>query len=162
MFLYIFKIIIKLIMTSSRFDPGSTSIRPQKPWISPFYGSMNGSGLKTLIVVTPDLTSEVLHVPRVAHPDYLGCECLWTVSRDNLLSHFCRTPSIWGGKLNTPCLGFAKGSRFLKMVMTFTLTPLSHYNSITEPRAHFLLSLMEDLVGKIHVCITYKTYATVN
>ena len=32
------------------------------------------------------------------------------------------------------------------MVMTFTLTPLSHYNSITEPLARFLLSLMEDLV----------------
>ena len=31
------------------------------------------------------------------------------------------------------------------MVMTFTLTPLSHYNSITEPRARFLLSLLEDL-----------------
>ena len=31
------------------------------------------------------------------------------------------------------------------MVMTFTLTPLSHYNSITEPRTHFLLSLLEDL-----------------
>ena len=29
--------------------------------------------------------------------------------------------------------------------MTFTLTPLSHYNSITEPRARFLLSLMEGL-----------------
>ena len=35
-------------MTSSRFDPGSTSVRPQKPWTSPFYGSMNGPGLKTL------------------------------------------------------------------------------------------------------------------
>ena len=31
------------------------------------------------------------------------------------------------------------------MVMTFTLTPLSHYNSITDPRAPFLISLMEDL-----------------
>ena len=31
------------------------------------------------------------------------------------------------------------------MVMTFTLTPLSHYNSIIKPRAHFLLSLFEDL-----------------
>ena len=30
------------------------------------------------------------------------------------------------------------------MVMTFTLTPLSHYNSITEPRARFLLSLLKD------------------
>ena len=27
------------------------------------------------------------------------------------------------------------------MVMTFVLHPLSHYNSITEPRARFLLSL---------------------
>ena len=29
--------------------------------------------------------------------------------------------------------------------MTFVLAPLSHYNSITEPRARFLLSLLEDL-----------------
>ena len=33
--------------------------------------------------------------------------------------------------------------------MTFTLTPLSHYNSITEPHAHFLLFLMEDLTINI-------------
>ena len=31
------------------------------------------------------------------------------------------------------------------MVMTFVLYPLSHYNSITEPRARFLLSLLEYL-----------------
>ena len=31
------------------------------------------------------------------------------------------------------------------MVMTFTLTPLSHYNFITEPRAPFSFSLLEDL-----------------
>ena len=31
------------------------------------------------------------------------------------------------------------------MVMTFVLHPLSHYNSITEPRARFLLSLLEGL-----------------
>ena len=67
------------------------------------------------------------------------------MSRDKLLSHFCETPSIWGGKQNTPCSGFAKGSRFLNMVTAFTLTPLYHYNSITEPRACFLLSLLEDL-----------------
>jgi len=29
--------------------------------------------------------------------------------------------------------------------MTFVLIPLSHYNSITEPRAQFLWSLLEDL-----------------
>ena len=32
------------------------------------------------------------------------------------------------------------------MVMTFVLHPLSHYNSITEPRARFLLSFIEDLI----------------
>ena len=31
------------------------------------------------------------------------------------------------------------------MVMTFVLHPFSHYNSITEPRARFLLSLLEHL-----------------
>ena len=31
------------------------------------------------------------------------------------------------------------------MVMTFVLHPLSHYNSITKPRARILLSLIEDL-----------------
>ena len=31
------------------------------------------------------------------------------------------------------------------MVMIFILHPLSHYNTITEPHAHFLLSLIDDL-----------------
>ena len=99
----------------------------------------------TRIVVTSNLISEVLHVPRVAHPDYPSCECLRTVSRDELISHFCKKPSLWGGFLNTPYSGFAKGPRFLNMVMTFTLTPRFHYNSITKPRARFLLFLMVDL-----------------
>ena len=33
----------------------------------------------------------------------------------------------------------------MNMVMTFVLHPLSHNNSITEPRARFLLSLLEHL-----------------
>ena len=33
----------------------------------------------------------------------------------------------------------------MNMVMTFVLHPLSHYNFITEPRARFLLSLLEHL-----------------
>ena len=33
----------------------------------------------------------------------------------------------------------------MNMVMTFVLHPLSHYNSITEPRARFLLFLLEHL-----------------
>ena len=31
------------------------------------------------------------------------------------------------------------------MVMTFVLHPLSHYNSITKPRAQFLLSFLVDI-----------------
>ena len=38
----------------------------------------------TRIVVTPNLIPEVLHVPRVAHFDYLGCEHFRTLSRDEL------------------------------------------------------------------------------
>ena len=34
----------------------------------------------------------------------------------------------------------------MNMVMTFVLHPLSHYNSITEPRTRFLLSLLEHLI----------------
>ena len=89
----------------------------------------------TRIVVTPDLISKVLHVLRVEHPDYPSCDHLRTVSKDELSSLFCETPSSWGDRQNTPCLGFAKGLRFLNMVMTFILHPLSHYNSITMPRA---------------------------
>ena len=33
----------------------------------------------------------------------------------------------------------------MNMVMTFVLHPLSHYNSITESRARFLLSLLKHL-----------------
>ena len=61
------------------------------------------------------------------------------------MSAFCEHPSIWGERQFTPCRPFAKGPRFMNMVMTFVLHPLSHYNSITEPRARFLLSLLEHL-----------------
>ena len=50
----------------------------------------------TRIVVTPDLISEVLHVPRVEFADFLGSERLRTVSKDELLPHFCETPSSEG------------------------------------------------------------------
>ena len=99
----------------------------------------------TRIVVTPKLISEVLIILRVSHPDYPTCPHLRTMSKDKLLSLFCETPSSWGECQNTLCLGFVKGPRFLNMEMTFVLHHLSHYNSITEPCAHFLLSLIEDL-----------------
>ena len=42
------------------------------------------------------------------------------------------------------------------MVMTFVLTPRSHYNAITKPRACFLLSLMEGISIKFpsHVIVS--------
>ena len=87
----------------------------------------------------------MLHVLRVSHPNYPRCPSLRIVSKDDPLSHVCETLSSWGDRQNTLCLGFAISLRFLNMVMTFVLHLLSHYNSITEPRARFLLSLIEDL-----------------
>ena len=95
--------------------------------------------------VTPQLVADVLRVPRIEFPDYPSYERLRTVSKDELMSAFCECPSEWGELQFTYCLGFAKGPRFLNMVMTFVLYPLSHYNSITESRAHFLLSLLKHL-----------------
>ena len=99
----------------------------------------------THIVVTPDIVSEVLDVPRVVHPNYSGCDLLRTVSKDELLSLIYKTPLSWGDHQNNPCSSFAKGPRFLNMVIAFICHLLSHYNSITEPRARFLLSLLEDI-----------------
>ena len=114
-------------------------------FIQEFYSNMHGIDTSVAqftmvfqgicIVVTSDLVFEILHVPRVAHPDYSSCQRLRTVSKDELLSQFYKTSSILGEHQNTPCSSLAKGSRFLNMVMTFFLTHLSHYNSITEPRA---------------------------
>ena len=54
----------------------------------------------TCIVVTPNLISKVLHVPRVAHPNYPSCDRLRTVSKDELSSLFCETHSSWGDHQN--------------------------------------------------------------
>ena len=61
------------------------------------------------------------------------------------MSTFYERPFDWGERQFTYYLGFAKGPQFLNMVMTFVLHPLSHYNSIIEPRAQFLLSLLKHL-----------------
>ena len=50
----------------------------------------------TCIVVTPELVSDVLHVPRVKHPDYPGCEHLRIVFKDKMISAFYERPSDWG------------------------------------------------------------------
>ena len=67
------------------------------------------------------------------------------MSKDELMATFYERHSDWGDRQFTPCRPFAKGPRFINMVMTFVLHPLSHYNSITKPRAQFLLSLLEHL-----------------
>ena len=123
--------------------------------IQEFYSNMHGLDSSvpffhtriqgTRIVVTPQLVADVLHVSRVEHLDYHGCERLRTVSKDKMISTFCECPSDWGDRQFTLRKDFAKGPRFINMVMTFILHPLSHYNSITEPRAWFLLSLLEHL-----------------
>ena len=87
----------------------------------------------------------MLHVLRVEHPDYLDCERLRTVSKDEMIFAFYECPADLGDLQFTPCKAFAKGPRFMNMVITFVLHPLSHYNSIIEPRAQFLLALLEHL-----------------
>ena len=49
----------------------------------------------TRIVITPQLVIDVLHVPRVEYLDYPGCDCLRTVSKDEMISAFCKRPSNW-------------------------------------------------------------------
>ena len=87
------------------------------------------------IHVTPQLVADVLHVPMIEFPNYPSCERLRTVSRDELMSSFYERPTVWDERLFTPCRPFAKCPRFMNMVMTFFFHPLSHYNSIIEPRA---------------------------
>ena len=99
----------------------------------------------TRIVVTPNFVSKVFHIPRVDHPDYPSHPRLTSISRDELASLFYEKAMLWGGTLNFSTNKFTKGPRFLNMVMIFILTPQSHYNTITEPRAHLLLSFMEGL-----------------
>ena len=106
----------------------------------------------TRIPVTLQLVADVLQVPRIEFPDYPSCEHLRIVSRDELMSSFCECPTAWGECLFTPCRPFAKGSRFMNMVMTFVLHPLFHYNSITESCAQFLLSLLE------HITIDFPSH----
>ena len=74
------------------------------------------------IVVTPELVSDVLHVLKVEHPDYLRYERLRTMSKDEMISAFCEHLSNWSDCQFTPCKAFAKGPRFLNMVMTFFCT----------------------------------------
>ena len=118
----------------------------QHAWKWFFSTSLSYSRSRSRIVVTSELVSDVLHVPRVEHPDYPRCDRLRTVSKDEIMSTFHERPSDWGDRQFTPCKTFAKGPRFMNKVMNFVLHPLSHYNSITKPHAQFLLSLLGHLI----------------
>ena len=59
--------------------------------------------------------------------------------------YFVRNAMVWVDTLNFSITEFANGPRILNMVITFVLTLWSHFNTITEPRARFLLSLLENL-----------------
>ena len=50
----------------------------------------------TCIVVTLQLVVDVLHVLRVKHLDYLGCDHFRIVSKDEMISAFCECLSDWG------------------------------------------------------------------
>ena len=106
----------------------------------------------TRIIFTSEIVFDVLRVPRVEFPNYPGCERLRTVSKDEMISAFYECPAHWGDRQFTLCSTFAKGPKFMNMVMTFVLHPFSHYNSITEPRARFLLSLLK------HLTIDFPSY----
>ena len=81
----------------------------------------------------------------MAHLNYPSHPHLRSISQDELASRFCERPMIWGDTLNFTTHDFAKSPRILNMVMTFVLTPRSHYNTITEPRSCFLYSLLKGL-----------------
>ena len=70
--------------------------------IQEFYSNMQGFDFSvplfhtcvrgTRIAVTPQLVADVLHVPRVEFPDYLSCEHLRTMSKDELKSAYFECP----------------------------------------------------------------------
>ena len=99
----------------------------------------------TCIVVTPELIFDVLQVPRVDSPNYLASPVLRALSRDVLASRFYERSMSWGHKLSFVTHDFAKDPQISNMVKMFILTPRSHYNTITKPRARFLYSLQEGL-----------------
>ena len=48
------------------------------------------------IPVTLQLVADVLQILRIEFPDYPSCECLRTVSKDELMAAFCERPFDWG------------------------------------------------------------------
>ena len=125
-------------MFIKEFYSNMHAIDTSVPWFTTIF-------CDTRIVVTSNFISEVLRTPWVDHLDYPSFPHLSSISRDELASLFCENAMLWGGTLNFSTTEFTKGPQILNMVMTFILTLRSRYNNITQPRACFLLSLMEGL-----------------
>ena len=77
----------------------------------------------TRFVVTLELISDVLCIPRVEHLDYPSHIHLRSISRDEIASLLCEKAMVWGETLNFSTTEFTKSPRILNMVMTFVLTP---------------------------------------
>ena len=112
--------------------------------IQKFYSNMHGFDFSVplfstrvrgmRIVVTMQLVANVLHVLRVEHPDYPGCERLKTMSKNEMISAFCEHPADWGDHQFTPCKAFAKGPRFMNMLISLFCT-----HSLTITLSHSLV-----------------------
>jgi len=63
----------------------------------------------TCIVITLNLIFEVLHVPKVDHPNYPSHPRLFSNSRDELALLFGEKTMLWGGTLNFSTTKFTKG-----------------------------------------------------
>ena len=104
--------------------------------IQEFYSNMHGIDRSvplfftrargTRIPVTLQLVADVFRVPRIKFLNYPSCKHLRTMSKDELMASFCECPFDWSSRQFTPCRSFAKGPRFINMVMTFVLYPLFH------------------------------------
>ena len=114
-------------------------------FVQEFYSNMHGIDRSvplfftciwgTRILVTPQLVADVFRVPRIEFPDYPSSERLRPMSKDEIMATFCERLSNWGERQFTPCRPFAKGTRFMNMVMTFVL----HHFLTTTPSQSLVL-----------------------
>ena len=96
-------------------------------------------------MVTLNIVSEVLHVPKVAYPDYPVVSVWGLCPSTSLYLLFVSVHLIGVIISSLPIWPFLKALDFLTWLWFFFLHPFSHYNSITEPRAWFLFSLLKHL-----------------
>ena len=87
------------------------------------------------IVATSQLVADVLHVPRVEHPDYPSCERLRIVSKDEMIFSFCERPALKHLTIDFP-------SHFILSILdvyrdTATRDKLIFPSAITRILCHF-------------------------